>query len=365
MIERGIRRRTSVLALLAFSGAGAGYSGQAIIDSMLAPAAKENRRNTEGDIVVRKDGTFLAAWSDFYGGSRDDSAARISAATSSDGGKTWSQRFTLQPNIGKQNVMSASFLRLRSGDILFFFAVKNSPEDLYMMVRRSSDDGKTWSEPARVVRERGYYGMNNDRAVQLASGRIICPVYFTEKVWTKTEGFRTVSYYSDDDGRTWKRGRTVLECPQRGAMEPGLLELRDGRLLQIIRTQMGMIWHALSNDGGDTWTSPEPWTMAAPEAPSTLVRLPKTGELLLIYNPTVKLGTGHSGPRTPLAAAISKDEGRTWSLPKAIEEDPAATYAYTSVTFHQERALLTYYYAKDGLLSLKFKSIPVDWFRAD
>jgi hypothetical protein len=46
-----------------------------------------------------------------------------------------------------------------------------------------------------------------------------------------------------------------------------------------------------------------------------------------------------------------------------IESDLSAYYAYTSVTFNGDRALLTYYVARAGLLSLKFKSIPISWFR--
>ena len=118
-----------------------------MIETIVAPATETNRRNTEGDLVVLKDGTYLLAWSDFYGGARDDSAARISAARSTDGGRTWSPRFTLQENVGQQNVMSVSFLRLQSGDVLFFFLLKNSRRDLDYLVRRSTDDGATWSEP--------------------------------------------------------------------------------------------------------------------------------------------------------------------------------------------------------------------------
>ena len=38
-------------------------------------------------------------------------------------------------------------------------------------------------------------------------------------------------------------------------MEPGLVELRDGRVLQIIRTQLGRIYRSFSGDGG----SPSMW----------------------------------------------------------------------------------------------------------
>ena len=310
------------------------------------------------------DGTYLLAWTDFYGGARDESAARISAVQSSDGGRTWSPRRTLQENVGKQNVMSVSLLRSTSGEILLFFLVKNSRLDLDCVVRRSNDEGVTWSEPILITPDPGYYVMNNARVVQLRSGRILCPTAFTAEVFSPAgEGFRTVVYHSDDDGRSWRRGRGLVSCPKRGAMEPGLLELKDGRVLQIIRTQLGQIWHSHSTDGGDTWSMASPWTMAAPEAPSTLAQMPDRSELLLVYNPTVRLGSDHSGPRTPLVAALSTDQEATWSEPKAIEADTTAHYAYTSIRFHDARALMTYYVERNGLVSLKFKSVPLSWLR--
>ena len=50
-------------------------------------------------------------------------------------------------------------------------------------------------------------------------------------------------------------------------------------------------------------------------------------------------------------------------IKQIIEADLKAHYAYTSIRFHGDRALLTYYVARGGLLSLKFKSIPLAWFR--
>lgn len=342
-----------------------------IIESFIARASPENPRNTEGDILVRRDGTFLAAWADFYAGSRDDAPARISAAPSTDGGRTWGPRYTLQENTGKANVMSVTLLRSQTGDVLFFYLVKNSLSDLKLYVRRSNDDARTWGPPVLVTPEEGYHVMNNARVIQLPSGRLLAPVATTAQVWTKNDNFRTVVYLSDDDGRTWRRGRTLLSAPKRGAMEPGLIAQADGRTLQIIRTQTGFIWRSLSSDGGDTWTDAQPWTIEAPEAPATLVRIPANGHWLLVWNPTVAwgnpektvLGANHGGLRTPLVAAVSRDEGRTWGRPRTLEGDPAFTYAYTSVTIHEGRVLFSYYHFANGgkQLSLKFKSVPLAW----
>lgn len=371
------RRFLSTIAALGVSflaahpyGAGAAEAG--VIESFIARASAEQPRQTEADIVVLRDGTLFAAWSDFYEQAADNAPARISAARSTDGGRTWTPRYTLQENTGKANVMSVSLVRLRSGDLLFFYLQKNSLTDLKAYVRRSIDDARSWGPATLVTPEAGYHVMNNARVIQLRSGRLLAPIATTARVWTKNDNFKTVVYMSDDDGRTWKQGKTLLSAPQRGAMEPGLIECRDGRVLQIIRTQTGWIWHSYSSDGGDTWSEAKPWTISAPEAPATLARNPATGEWLLAWNPIVAgkepertvLGENHGGPRTPLAAMISRDEGKTWSKKKLLESDPGATYAYTSITFHEERALLSYYHFPNGgrLLALKFKSVPLDWF---
>jgi sialidase-1 len=344
-----------------------------IVESFIARSTPEAPRQSEGDITVLKNGALLAAWSDFYGGSEDNAAARISAAKSMDGGRTWGARFTLQENNGQTNVMSVSFVRSStSGDLLLFYLRKNSLTDLKVFMRRSTDDGATFGEPVLITPEEGYHVMNNARVIQLASGRLLAPISTTSKVWTKNDNFRTVVYYSDDDGRSWKRSASMLSAPKRGAMEPGIIELKDGSVMQIIRTRTGKIWHSYSKDEGETWSDATPWSIEAPESPSTLVRLPGSGDWLLVWNPNVEwkdpektvLGANHGGRRTPLVGAISKDEGRTWTKPREIETDPAVTYAYTSITPHGDRVLLSYYYFPVGSkeLSLRFKSIPISWF---
>lgn len=350
----------------------ASLSAQDVIESFIASSTTEQPRQSEGDVVVLKDGTLLAAWSDFYGGAEDNAAARISAAKSTDGGRTWGERFTLQENTGKANVMSVSLLRLRSGELLFLYLKKNSLTDLKVFARRSADEGKTWSDAVLITPEEGYHVMNNARLIQLRSGRLLAPISVTKQVWTKNDDFKTVVYLSDDDGRTWKRSGTLLSAPKRGAMEPGLIERKDGSVLQIIRTQTGWIWHSVSSDGGETWSEAKPWTIQSPESPATLAREPASGAWLIVWNPNVVwsnpektvLGANHGGPRTPLTAMISRDEGKTWSQPKNLESDPTTTFAYTSITFHEGRALLSYYHFPKGgqSLSLRFKSVPLEWF---
>lgn len=148
-------------------------------------------------------------------------------------------------------------------------------------------------------------------------------------------------------------------------MEPEVVELLDGRVLMVVRNQLGTISAAWSEDGGDTWSQPgELPDIQAPEAPATLRRIPATGDLLLVWNNTDTPGIGHGGRRTPLAAAISRDDGRTWQNFRNLESRQDEQYAYTSLTFVRDRAVLSYYVAdgKTGFHSSRFRSVPVAWF---
>lgn len=338
--------------------------GRNEIELIVSPATKDNPRNSEGDVIELLNGDLLLAWSNFYGGERDDSSARISAIHSSDGGRTWGEQCTIQENVGAQNVMSVSFLRSQSDHILFFYGVKNSRSDLKFYVRRSKDEGESFGEPVCVSQDNAYHVMNNARVIQLSSGRILAPMSVTNKVWSSSESFVNMVYYSDDDGHSWQKSESIVKTPKRGAMEPGLVELKDGNILQIIRTQTGQIWQSISEDNGETWTEGVPTNIEAPESPSTICRIPSTGDLLLIWNPNIDPTHHHYGKRCPLAASISKDEGQNWLHKRLLEDDENYTYAYTSCTFIGDDAVLTYYVhdEENGLISLKFRRLPIDWF---
>ena len=332
---------------------------------VVAQSSETNERNSEGDMLEFRDGRLMLAWTDFYTSKGTDwGPSRISARISKDRGKTWGEKFTLQENIGRMNVMEADLLRLRSGKVLFLFARKNSAADCQPMVRLSSDDGKTFSAPKPMPIEPApsYTGFNHDRAIQLGSGRILMPLFYTTDYRVEPH-IRSRVYYSDDEGSSWKPGKTILDVPddKAGAQEPGVVELQDGRILLWVRTDKGTIYRAYSNDRGETFTQPEPMELDSPLSPQSIKRIPSTGDLLLLWNYSTR-------GRFPLTAAISKDEGKTWGNFHNLDQDPFHSYAYTSIQFLKDRALFTYYAGPpvvgkgDRRWSLKLKATPLKWF---
>jgi sialidase-1 len=339
-------------------------AGQPVLVRDVFPATEKNPRYSEGSVAVLTDGALLYATTEFAGGVADAAIARIVARESRDGGRTWGELRVLQENVGKENVMSVTLRRLKpnatDGPLGMFYLVKNGPTDLKAYLRVSDDGGKTFGEPVCVTDRPGYHVMNNDRVTVLSGGRIVCPVAWTEDV-AKGGHFVCLCFFSDDGGTTWKKGTDAVDAPKRGAMEPEVVELDNGKLLMIARTQLGHITTAVSKDGGDHWGETGQLPGRAPEAPATIRRVPATGDLLLVWNNTFDPKAGHGGKRTPLTAAVSSDEGKTWKHGRDLETDPDRTYAYTSVAFVRDRVVLTYYVSepKTNRLSSRFHSLPV------
>jgi len=335
---------------------------------VIEPSA-EAPRNSEGAILRLNDGRLFLAYSRFTGGAADNSSADIASRISGDNGLSWSDDAVLVENEGRENVMSVSILRLESGDILLFYLVKNGWDDCKLYVRRSSDEMRTVGDRQCTMQHEGYHVVNNDRVVQLSSGRLVIPA--AHHVYRGAAGGLTpgtaMCFLSDDQGHTWRKGRGELSAPARsrsGLQEPGVVELSGGRLYMWMRTDMGCQFESFSEDGGETWSEARPSPIASPLAPASMKRVPWGDELLLVWNDHSGTHPYPQGRRSPLCTAISRDEGGTWERSKILEPDPDGWYCYTSITFVGDAALLAYC-AGDSqvgrLNRLKVMRIPKDW----
>lgn len=332
-------------------------------------------RHSEGAFATLADGRILFVYTRFTGGAEDHSSADLVGLESADGGQTWGPPRVVVANEGRSNVMSVSLLRLAgSGRLALFYLLKNSFQDCQPYLRYSSDEGATWSEAHRCGRAPGYFVLNNDRVIQLRSGRLVMPLGYHRSrgeepdAWTSFDG-RAIAMWllSDDEGATWREARTWWALPVvtgTGMQEPGVVELDDGSLLTVARTDQGRQWECRSTDGGETWTAPVAGPLQSPVAPATLKTFPGTATLLAVYCDHSGAFPFPAGKRTPLVAALSDDRGTTWHSARAIETDPDGWYCYTAMHFVGEHVLLAYCAGDSqvgGLNRLRIRRVGLGW----
>jgi sialidase-1 len=318
---------------------------------------EDNPRNSEGDFVTLKDGRILFVYSHFTGKSSSDfGSSHLAARYSSDGGSTWTEKNEIVvENEGAMNVMSVSLLRLKSGKLALFYARKNSINNCIPYMRISDDEGKSWKNPVACITDRPeYYVLNNARVIQLPTGRLLVPVALhttdvkgvePEKMESRFNNYgQLFCYYSDDEGKSWKRSGQVKIPDAVMAQEPGLIELKDGSVMMYIRTDRGMQYASYSKDKGKTWNLAVPTNIPSPLSPATIVRDPATKQLVMIWNNYGVMGMGY-GKRSPLNTAVSDDEGLTWTNVKTLHDDPDGHYCYTAARFNQQGDLLLSYCA--------------------
>ena len=335
---------------------------------------KELPRNSEGSFATLKSGRVIFCYTQFYGGAADESPARIVRIQSDDQGRTWSAPVTVLENIGGDNVMSVSLLRLASGKLALFYLLKNSWIDCRPYMRVSTDEGETWSEPRRILDAPGYFVMNNDRVIQTSKGRLIAPLAFHRSRGSDPHSSRSFDaraiamwIYSDDEGTTWTESSSWWALPVRsgsGLQEPGIVERVDGSLFSWCRTDQGAQNGFESTDAGRTFSPPVPTEMKSPNGPASIKRLPGSNDLLAIYNDHSGMFPFPPKKRNPFVAAISKDGGKTWPQRKLIESDPEGLYHYTAIHFVGDAMLLGYCAgdSKVGALNrLRIRRITLDW----
>ncbi|MFH0964432.1 MAG: exo-alpha-sialidase [Planctomycetota bacterium] len=275
----------------------------------------------EADAIVLADGSILVV----FGGGVP--RGRISQ----DGGKTWGKAFNLQIAGGQQLTSCWSLLRLKSGAIGLINGHGTNPTNMFCVSR---DEGKTWSEPRAIAPKEGHETLvRNGTPIVLAKGRILVPACSWKEPWNEW----SFVYVSDDEGQTWQRSQGEIRVHHEGEtisfVEPAVVELKDGRVLMLGRTPLARLFQSFSSDGGLTWSDPEPTELTAAYAPACVRRIPKTGDLLVIWNQASVEEVKKTLRRHRLSCAVSKDEGKTWEHFRNLESLDDTTYVEQPVNW--------------------------------
>jgi hypothetical protein len=219
-----------------------------------------------------------------------------------------------------------SLVRLPDGDLLVTYteAIGEYPSDNgWVVLRRSSDDGRTWSAPQTLYAEPGWACLGTAGLRLFGNGELICFLGRLREVGARAEGkvfheVRSAMCRSTDGGRTW----SVLGPDIRlfaGITEffgPGTpLRLAGGAELVSVcgMNDLGGVWLpglVETRDAGRTW---ERFRLQI-DAPGTnfsdvdMVRL-DDGRLLAVVRED-------EPPHYPVRQLFSADEGATWTAPE-------------------------------------------------
>lgn len=231
--------------------------------------------------------------------------------SSTDNGFTWTTE-TTGPRVGAdvKSPVSGEYLRLASHHKAVFCIRSKSGFDGEWTFNKVWPDHHIMLKPPVFIR---------------GGKRILVGAHST-----KREGCCT--FYSDDDGLTWKKSNLAVAPHHEsgglhngrrwnhGAVEPTVVELRDGRVWMIIRTAQDNHYESFSTDGGATWSKAVPSRFYGTITMPTINRL-KDGRLLFLWcntTPLPEMGNPNGEwedvftNRDALHAAISKDDGKTW-----------------------------------------------------
>jgi len=307
-----------------------------------------------GSFVRLKDGSLLTAVKD-------------QVIVSSDNGKSWDSRPML--SLDGDKISSDAYFRLvrtRDGVIIAVFMdlaekvfswdeernVPNTETYLPVWSVRSLDEGRTWVDK-KIIYD-GWCGAIME-IIQTSNGNIVLPMQ--ELLYR--EGRHVIRpYVSQDNGETWTK-TNYIDTGGRGHhdgnTEPTLVELNDGRLWMLLRTNFDYLWTVYSNDQGLSWTEMKNSRIDASSSPAFMIRL-ASGRLVMTWNRLKAEGTStverresrvHHENQSPswfrneLAIAFSDDEGASWTKPVVVatKEGEGARLSYPYI-FEYERGKL-------------------------
>ncbi len=278
-------------------------------------------------LLKTRQGTLLAFCEGRKENARDHGDIDLLLRRSSDGGRTWSDQQIVYEEGGTARITIGNPCPVQdaqTGTIWLPFCRDNDR----VFVTFSNDDGNTWAKPREItdsVKERnwGWFATGPGHGIQLTrgphAGRLIvpcdCRVGPGRDKWNSFG--HSLVVYSDDHGRTWKRGRLTAA----GMNECQAVELTDGRLLLSMRNYRGKQRRAFaySSDGGITWSQPflHP-QVYCPTCQAALHRYRWKPTSILLYS-------GPAGPgRRNVSLRISTDEGRTWPRTIRVFDGPSA-----------------------------------------
>jgi sialidase-1 len=280
----------------------------------------------------------------------------IAIRRSSDNGKTWTPiEIIVDFPLGQSASDPSMILDRETSEIFLFYNFMDLDKELdvyYLHVIKSSDHGKTWSSPKDITHQIAKPGWKNDFKF-ITSGRGIQTKSGTLLHCMVNLNSGMHLFGSNDHGKTW----FFIDNPIKPANESKVVELTENRWMINSRANThGLRYVHISKDEGKSWNTYADSTLIDPGCNASIVRYTSVEDgykknRLLFSNAKMKKG------RKNLTVRISYDEGETWSEGKTIYEGGSA---YSSMTI-LENGDIGLFFEKDGYKENVFVSFSLKW----
>jgi len=274
---------------------------------------------------------------------------RLDIVFSQDEGKTWSQPIIVNdsplddrnPALGQaaNGDLIVGFWRTATYDEKGRYNPKlDKPTNTW--VTRSTDGGKTWSDPRELDVSDIGWGSPYGKMLRMPDGALLMAVYGGPQRPPGQQHARredhSYIYRSRDQGKSWSR---YAECSHGGQFnETALVRLSSGKMLAAMRSRRGgQVWLTESNDDGHTWNEPKQITPNSVH-PADMVLLPD-GRVLM----TTGYRVGPYGVRGLIGDAKGHFDWEQRFL--LVNDGIGGDCGYPSSVVLQDGRVLTLYYA--------------------
>ncbi|MES2575614.1 MAG: sialidase family protein [Bacteroidota bacterium] len=310
-------------------------------------------------IVEATNGDLVSAW---FGGSHERHPdVCIYSAIKPKGSDKWGEPIKVADGVMKDGTRFPTWnpvlYQIPSGDLMLFYKIGPKPSEWWGVYRTSSDGGKTWSDKIDMP-SKDFLGPIKNKPVLLSNGTLLLPSS------TEGNGWHLRMESTPDFGKTWVMGDTISRGKQKiNAIQPSILFHKDGSIQAIGRTKNRAIFSTFSKDNGKTWSDLELIGLPNNNSGTDAVTL-KNGKHLLVYNHVLPPGKEAKGPRTPLNLSIS-DDGINWKATLVLEDSKISQYSYPSIIQSSDGMVhIVYTWRREKLKYVKIdpsklKAIPI------
>ncbi len=322
-------------------------------------------------LLVTARGTVLAFCEGRKTSGGDHGDLDLLMKRSTDGGRTWSPQQVVHEEGGDAKVTIGNPCPVQdatTGTIWLPFCRDNKA----VLITSSNDEGQTWNtprdiSPSVVPKDWSWVATGPGIGIQLRQGkhkgRLVIPSDQRVQMPDGTQRGSSHMIYSDDAGKTWRNSQPI----EAGGNECQVIEREDGSLLVNTRMQdhfEGLRGIATSVDGGATWTRiMQEEQLPCPKCQAGLLHLGQGRVLFSNPNPGVPFDGKDKGRRIDLTVRLSTDDGKTWPVSRLLHAGPSA---YSCLATLPDGTVLCLYEggARKSYETLRLARFPLEWARA-